>query len=51
MLVVKLAAVLKARSGDKRGKALRIERQMILQPQDGVGEQHLTRLNTSMAKV
>ena len=39
MLVVKLTAVLNARSGRERAEALRIQRQMVLQAQDGVGEQ------------
>ena len=36
MFVVKLAAVLKARRGDIRSDMLRVERQILLQPEDGV---------------
>ena len=38
--MVKLAAVLKARSGGDRAEALRVERQQPLQPQDRVEQQH-----------
>ena len=39
MLVVKLVAVLKARSGLSAAEALRIERQQLLHPQNDVSEQ------------
>ncbi len=39
MLVVKLTAVLKARSGTDRAESLRVERQPLLQSQDRVSEQ------------
>ena len=40
MLVVKLTAVLKARSAGTAAKVLRVEREHVLQPLDEVGDEH-----------